>query len=293
MDDATAEYQILPPTLEITPTKSFFADGNGNYQTDAGEHAVIGEGSGVSMVINAANASAFPISHVVITEPGHRRPRPASGEVRRLVDPPDAPDRCSQRQRRHHLLLRLHDRRPTTPRPARRRSTSTRRRAVTSITVTYTGDPAVDGGKTIQPGSTAGLGVHGNLNDLVDGSDIRVRRRPRRHRQLRRRRRHRHAVSGRDRHGVRLGMRGASHRVGECRARVGPRTRRRAELPVHQPVVFTMTTTNNGNLPLVDLVVADPTTQADGTPPTPDINSVWYWASSSVPRCPRWRWPPV
>src|SRR5262249_24105871 len=74
---AGAQYQILPPTLTIEPTKSFFADGNGNYQTDAGEHAVIGEDSGVSMVIDATNASAFPISEIVITEPGPP-PTPAS-----------------------------------------------------------------------------------------------------------------------------------------------------------------------------------------------------------------------
>ncbi len=52
-DDATAQFQILPPTLNLDPSKSFFADGNGNYQTDGGEHAVIGENSGVSMVMNA------------------------------------------------------------------------------------------------------------------------------------------------------------------------------------------------------------------------------------------------
>ena len=61
--------QILPPIVDIAISKEFFADDNGNYQTDAGEHTVIGEGSGVSMVINAMNKSAFPIDQIVITEP--------------------------------------------------------------------------------------------------------------------------------------------------------------------------------------------------------------------------------
>ncbi len=53
-----------------------------------------------------------------------------------------------------------------------------------------------------------------------------------------------------------------------------------------------MTTTNNGNLPLINLVVADPPADASGNPPTPDANSVWYWGQFlGADVQPRRRWP--
>ena len=135
-----AQYQILPPTLNLTTSKSFFADENGNYQTDSGEHAVIGENSGVSMLINAQNTSAFPIAEIVITEPA---PPPPASEFDKFdadLDPAHLPGGSSNRQRRGHVRRRRpHDSKPTTRRPGRPRRPRHAPPRVTSITVTYSG----------------------------------------------------------------------------------------------------------------------------------------------------------
>ncbi len=277
-DDATAQYQILPPTLSITPTKSFFADTNGNYQTDPGEHAVIGEDSGVSMVINARNASAFPISEIVITEPATSTP---ASEFQKF-DPDSVRLTFPAGAANANVVVTYEGGATTTndyPAPGPGDIALHPPAAkVTSITVTYTGDPTVDSGNTIQPGATAGLGVHGNLNDLVDGSDVGSGG----------------TIAGIDNcadvdatgtpypggTGTAAGTACAQLPIEERNADTGGvKVPSQGTVPIDQMVVFTMTTTNNGNLPLLDLVVADPPTGADGTPPTPDINSVWYWGA--------------
>ena len=86
----TRSTRSCPPTLSLEPTKSFFPDANGNFQTDPGEHAVIGENSGVSMNMTARNTSAFPIAEIVVTEP---RPSERVRQVRRAR-------RCDSRSRR-------------------------------------------------------------------------------------------------------------------------------------------------------------------------------------------------
>ncbi len=275
-DTDQAQYQILPPTLEITPTKTFFADGNGNYQTDGGEHAVIGENSGVSMLINATNASAFPISEITIIEPGAEPPpnefQKFDASSIRLTFPAGAANA--------HVVITYDAGPPTVadyPAPGPTTIDVTPPPRVTSITVTYTGDPAVDGGNTIQPGATAGLGVHGNLNELVDGSDVGGGG----------------VVAGIDNcadvvaegtpypggTGTAVGTACASLPVEARNGDTGgTKVPSQGEVPADQAVLFTLTTTNNGNLPLIDLIVADPPTSTPGgAPPAADVNSVWYW----------------
>ena len=143
---------------------------------------------------------------------------------------------------------------------------------MTSVVVTYTGDPAVPGGATIDPGATAGVGIHGNLNDLVDASDVAGAG----------------VAAGVDNcagfTGSGGGIPGSTGAfAGTACAELpienrdagtsGSKTSSQTDVPIDQPVLFTMTTTNNGNLPLNNLVVADPQTGPDGRPPlTPAFN---------------------
>lgn len=264
-DDAGAEYQILPPTLILEPTKTFYPDENGNFQTDTGEHAVIGERSGVSMGIDATNASAFPIGEIVITEPGVAPPETEFDKVDatsiRLRFPTGAANA--------HVVVTYDDGSATeddypAPGPGSIDLGEPPPR-VTSVTVTYTGpDGDGDGNPdpTIEPGATAGVDVHGNLNDLVDESDV--------------------SGAGIDNcadfEGSGGGVPGTTGTfVGTACTQLpveardpgagGEKTASQTTIPPDQPVVFTMSTANNGNLPLYDVVVADPPLDADGTPP--------------------------
>ncbi|MFZ1491603.1 MAG: DUF5979 domain-containing protein, partial [Ilumatobacteraceae bacterium] len=273
-----APYQILPPTLSLVPSKSFFADANGNYQTNTGEHAVIGENSGVSMVMNARNTSAFPIAEIVITEPvaPHEFDKVDAASFR-LTFPTGAVNA--------RVVVTFRDNSSTTtdyapPGPLTVTLPSAGPRAA-SITVTYTGDPSVDAGATIAPNATAGLGVHGNLNDLVDESDI---------------------GSGSGTAGVDncAGFTGAGGGIpgstgafaGTACDDVGIEARNastggskdasQTEISVGQPIVFRMRTSNNGNLPLFNLVVSDPPVGPGGIPPLTTMFELGEFRSAGI-----------
>jgi uncharacterized repeat protein (TIGR01451 family) len=279
---ANAQYQILPPTLSLDISKSFIPDGNGNFSTDGGEHAVIGENSGASMIMDATNTSAFPIAEISITEPSPnvasefakfnatdiRLTFPAGAATANVVVTySDGTSTDTDYDAPGPGTVAIDDDPDTDPR-------------VTSITVTYSG-PDEDGDgepdPTIEPGTTAGLDVHGNLNDGVDASDL---------------------ASGVDNCANMTGSGGgvpgttgvfngnACNNLpieGRNANTGGTKTNSQNQIPVNQPIAFQMTTTNNGNLPLFDLVVADPPLEADGTPPTPDENSVFFWGQLTPP----------
>lgn len=286
----SAQYQILPPTLTIEPSKAFFPDENGNYTTNTGEHAVFGETSGVSMVLGATNASAFPISEIVITEPATSTPvsefEKFDPESIRLTFPAGAVNA--------NVVVTYADGASTTtdhPAPGPGDIALHPPDAkVTSIVVTYTGDPAVDGGNTIQSGATAALGVHGRLNEQVDESDI--------------------ATGGTaagidncvDVEGVGTpypGGTGTSTGTACAQLPIEPRrpdtsgTKIPSQLtvPADQPVLFTLTTANNGNLPLFDVVVSDPPVDDTGVPATPGSARCGTGVPSSAPTSnrPGWR----
>lgn len=276
-DDATAQFQILPPTLIIEPTKTFFPDENGNFSTNSGEHAVIGENSGVSMLIDAENASAFPIAEIVIIEPSpvaanefdkfnatsFQLTFPAgAANANVVVTYDDATSTETDYAPPGPGTVVIDDDAETPPR-------------VTSITVTYTGpdvDPA-DGepDPTIEPDAVAGLGVHGNLNDGVVATDLTdgVLNCAR------------FIGSG----GGVPGTTGTS--VGDVCATLpiedrngsagGDKTASQATIPPDQPIVFRLSTENNGNLSLFDVVVSDPPPNPDGTPPlTPTFENLRF-----------------
>lgn len=280
-DTDDAEFQILPPTLNLDPSKSFFADGDGNYQTDAGEHAVIGENSGVSMILNAQNTSAFPIAQITITEPVPPNEFDKFDATSlRLTFPAGAANA--------HVVVTYADASTTTNDYAPPGPTTvplgTPPPRVTSITVTYTGADTDGDGQpdpTIEPQATAGVGIHGNLNELVDTSDV---------------------ISA----GVAAGIDNCAGFTGsgggvpgttgtfsgtECDQLPvedrgadtdGSKTASQNQIPLDQPVRFRMTTTNNGNLPLFDLVVSDPPPNPDGTPPLTPVFEYGMFLDASV-----------
>lgn len=278
-DDAT--FQILPPTLSLDTSKTFFADANGNHQTDPGEHAVIGEPSGVSMDITAQNTSAFPIAEIVITEPA---PAPPSSELDKvditsiLLTFPSGAANANVVVTYDDATSTSTDHAPPGPTTIDLGDPPPR---VTSVTVTYTGpDDDGDGNPdaTIIPDATAGLGVHGNLNDQVDESDV-------------------GSLAGIDNCAAFTGSGGGipgstgSFAGTSCTqlpieerdaGTGGTKVPSQGQIPEDQPVVFDMTTTNNGNLPLIDLVVSDPVPNLDGSPPVTPVFEYGRFLSADV-----------
>jgi len=66
---ACATKTIWSPSITATGTKTWFADANGNFETNGGEYAVAGAQSGVSSRIRVSNTTPFPVSQIVVTEP--------------------------------------------------------------------------------------------------------------------------------------------------------------------------------------------------------------------------------
>jgi uncharacterized repeat protein (TIGR01451 family) len=272
-DSATAQYQILPPTLGLDISKSFFADGNGNYQTDSGEHAVIGENSGVSMLLNAKNTSAFPIAEIVITEPvAPNEFDKVNATSLRLTFPAGAANA--------HVVVTYSngttlDQNLAPPGPTTVDLGAPPPR-VASIVVTFSGT-----GATIEPGATAQVGIHGNLNGNVDASDIPGPG----------------TAAGVDNcagfTGSGGGIPGTTGQFSgngcaqlpvEARnaGTSGSKTSSQNEIPISQTVLFTMTTANNGNLPLLNLVVSDPPAGAGGVPPVTPVFQYGQFVNADV-----------
>jgi uncharacterized repeat protein (TIGR01451 family) len=270
---ASGEYQVLPPTLNIQPSKSFFADGNGNYSTDNGEHAVIGEGSGVSMNITAQNISAFPIAEIVIQEP--------SGDVPSEFDKVDADSirlTFPAGAANANVVVTYDDNTSTNtdypaPGPGDVALHPPAAR-VTSITVTYTGPDADGDGQpdpTIDAQATAGLGVHGNLNAGVDAGDVTDGVTNCAHIE----------GSGGGVPGTTGTFAGNTCATLSVEARNpatgGDKTASETTIAPGQPVAFRLSTSNTGNLPLSNVVVADPPLNPDGTPPlTPAFENLRF-----------------
>ncbi|MFZ4670228.1 MAG: isopeptide-forming domain-containing fimbrial protein, partial [Microthrixaceae bacterium] len=65
--DACATYVIQPGNATVGATKDIFADSNGDYAADG--NVVVGQNSGVSMKITATNNSPYAVPLMAITEP--------------------------------------------------------------------------------------------------------------------------------------------------------------------------------------------------------------------------------
>jgi uncharacterized repeat protein (TIGR01451 family) len=254
-------FDVLPDTVLVTAAKTYVADTNGSFTRDSGEYAVVGESSGVSATIGVRNDSAFPLRHVRITEPDAGSP---VSEFDKL-DVTKLRVRFPNGATEAHLVVTYADGSADlvqdltatgvvdVARPGTR---------PTGIEVLFTGVDA-EGQPSIAIGTTSYLDVHGNLNAAVTADD--------------------------------LGS-GTSPGVGNCAAfraqadvsnstgtasgsacaQLSVESRRyggsgvksvgQSQVPPGQPIPFSMTLTNNGNVALVDPVLYDPPVDADGEP---------------------------
>ncbi len=257
---ACKTYDILPDTLDLRPTKTFFPDTDGDFTQEAGEYAVLGQNSPVSAKVDVKNASSFPIAEISIVEPDAAAPQSEFGKFDtdkvRLRFPSGATGASLKVTYADGTTFSNDYTAGTTITVAK---AGTR---VTKVEVTYTGKTA-DGSPTIGAGATAGLDLAGTLNDSVTAADL---------------------------------PGGSSPGVGDCAAYAGSAGRTdgtgtasgtacatlaiqepsstsqgvksvgQTSVPPGQPIPFTLKVTNNGNLPLVAPVISDPRTGPDGKP---------------------------
>lgn len=259
--DACKSYDILPSTLNMAATKGFFPDTNGNFAQDSGEYAVLGEHSPVTAAINVTNNSAFPIKTITITEPG-------AGAVSEFdkLDASNVRVRFPQGATAADLTVSYADG-TTLTKSYNANAVEDIAKAGTSVTkieVTYTGTDA-GGNASIAIGATAGLDVHGTLNDKVTSADL----------------------PGGTSPGVDncAGFTASAGRVDgtgtaagtACKtlaiqlpnsSTTGVKNVGQTSVPAGQPIPFTLQMSNNGNKPLVTPVISDPRTGADGKPDT-------------------------
>ncbi|MFI7387192.1 DUF5979 domain-containing protein [Streptomyces sp. NPDC049813] len=167
---ACADHDILPNVASIAMSKKIFSDTDGDWAADG--TAVIGTKPGITATINSTNTSPFPVGEMTITEPSSS----AESEFdktdmtqARLRFPDGATDATLTVTCRDGTVLppKKFTAPPTTQTTALGCPGGG---PAESITVTYTGTDA-DGKGTIKQGATAGLDVHGKLNDTADAGD--------------------------------------------------------------------------------------------------------------------------
>lgn len=256
--DVCANKDVLPDTLMLNASKTFFPDTNHNFTRDNGEYAVVGQGSGVSAIVQAKNNSPFPISELTITEPAATTPAEFDkfdAESVRLTLPAGA---ASARLVRTYSNGDVHDDTYTANTTVTLAPAAGVR--LTAVTVTYAGR---DGGATIEAGSTAALGLTGRLNGLVTDADLPGGTSP-----------------GVDNCARVTGSAGRADGTGTATANAcntlavesprssgtGVKNVERSSIPAGEPIPFTLRYTNNGNLPLASAVITDPPTDASGRP---------------------------
>lgn len=257
-------FDVLPDTVVVTAAKSYVADTNGNFTRDSGEYAVVGENSPVSASISVRNSSAFPLRTIRISEPD---PGAAGNEFAKL-DVTKVRLRFPQGATEARLVVTYEDgsadlvQEPTATTTVDVARAGTR---VSGVEVVYTG--VVDGQPSIAQDATAYLDLHGLLNDAVTSTDLPNGSSP----GVVNCAAYRAQADTSDSTGTASGNACASLAVETRRyGGSGVKSVGQTEVPPGQPIPFTMTLTNNGNVPLVDAVLYDPPVDADGTPRAAD-----------------------
>ena len=256
---ACAPYDILPDTLVLTGSKTFFPDTNGNFKQDGGEYAVVGENSGVSGSVSVKNNSPFPIQTVTITEPD-----PESATEFNKIDLSSVRVKYPVGAAEALVTVTYEDGSAVTLPGSNGQVLDITKsgQRVASVSVTYKGADA-DGNPSIAPGSSAALDFHGNLDDLVTDDDL----------------------PGGTSPGIGncAGFAGSAGRpdgtgtaagnacktlsvVEPSTSTTGVKTVGQTSVPLGQPIPFSLKVLNNGNKPLVTPVVSDPRTGPDGLP---------------------------
>ncbi|MGL3805206.1 DUF5979 domain-containing protein [Paeniglutamicibacter sp. R2-26] len=274
--DACDDYSIFPNTLILDAQKKFYADSNGNFQTDNGEHAVIGQDSGVSIGLSVTNASDFPVKEIVIYEPGD----PASGPSefdkfdasKFKVTYPEGATSGTVVATMSDGTTRTFDvvdgevvDLPSDPR-------------VESLKLTFTGVDA-DGNPSIAPGATAGFDIHGNLNDKANEDDLSGGSSPQIQNCA-----HFTGDAGRT-NGTGTAANDACQSLeleGVDGQGTGSKDVGQISVPEGQPIPFNLNFTNNGNVPLNGVTITDPRFEADGTPMDPNPFDQLRITSASV-----------
>lgn len=258
---ACANYDILPDTLVLNGTKKFFPDTNGNWSQDTGEHAVLGENSPVSAMIDVTNKSPFPVKTITITEPDPN----ASNEFDKL-DVQKIRLRFPDGATSAKVTVSYADGTSTTRTYDANQTIDVAKdgTTVTKVEVVYTGEDE-NGKPTIKEGADAGLDLHGTLTDAVTEDDL----------------------PGGGSPGVRdcAGFTGDAGRTDgsgsasgtACQdlqiespntSGTGTKTVDQTSVPPGQPIPMHLTVTNNGNKPLVNPIVTDPPADGNGNPST-------------------------
>ncbi|WP_162602571.1 DUF5979 domain-containing protein [Nocardioides daejeonensis] len=262
-DPVHANYDILPDTVVIGTTKSFFADTDGNFNRENGEYAVVGHRSPVSAKVEVKNNSPFALQEIRIVEPD---PGTAGAEFDKL-DTKKVRLRLPSGATNARLVVTYDDGHVATTDHDTGTTVDVERPGtqVVKIEVVYTGKDA-DGKATIAVGATAGLDLHGNLTDDVTDADLPNGTSPGVVNAAGTSAKGQTTVNGT---GTAVGVGTATLQVERERITgEGVKTVGQGEIPADQPIPFTLRLRNNGNLPLVDPILSDPPVDADGKPRT-------------------------
>lgn len=258
-----ASYQILPDTVIVTGTKGFFADANGDWAHQNGEHAVVGEPSGVTATIDVKNGSPFPVEEITIIEPdpnGSSEMDKVDLETVRFRPPAGATAvTLTVGYSNGEPLVKTY----TVAELEAQGGIENIVRAgsdVTQVKVTYTGVDA-DGKPSIAENATAGLDLHGKLNDKVTQDDVTD------------------GVANCAAFSISDGREGGEEGQGSASGEAcksldielprttgeGVKTVGQTSVPEGQPIPFALTVKNNGNKAMTNPVITDPPMNADGT----------------------------
>ncbi|GAA4739923.1 hypothetical protein GCM10023350_25420 [Nocardioides endophyticus] len=260
-----ASYDVLPDTVLVTAQKTFVADTNGNFTRDTGEYAVVGEHAPVSATVAIRNNSAFPLRQIRITEPDAGAP---ASEFEKL-DTTKVRLRFPTGATTAHLVVTYADGSADLEQDLSASGTVDVARAgtrVSGIEVVYTGVDG-DGSPSIAIGSTSYLDLHGTLNDDVTVDDLPNGSSP----GVGNCAAYRAQADVSNSTGTTSGNACATLSVELHRASgSGVKTVGQSTVPPGQPIPFSLTLTNNGNVALVDPVLNDPPVDAGGEPRAAD-----------------------
>ncbi|WP_134768512.1 DUF5979 domain-containing protein [Nocardioides sp. 1609] len=254
-------YDVLPSTVLVDASKDYVADTDGDFSRENGEYAVVGEGSPVTATVRVQNKSAFPLQEIRVVEPDAGAP---TGEFAKL-DATLVRLRFPSGATSAHLVVSYADGSADLVTDRTAGATIDVARSGTRpsrIEVVYTG---VDGAgqPSIAIDATAYLDVHGTLNSSVTAQDLPNGSSP----GVVNCAQHSAKATTSNSTGTTSGSACKSLAVESPRSSgTGTKTVSQTQLPPGQPVDFGITLRNNGNVPLVDAVLSDPVTEADGTP---------------------------
>ncbi|MET0191074.1 MAG: DUF5979 domain-containing protein [Pseudonocardia sediminis] len=258
-------FDVLPDTVLVHATKTYVADTDGDFTRENGEYAVVGESSPVSATVAIRNDSAFPLRHVRITEPDAGAP---ASEFEKL-DVTRIRLRFPSGATTAHVVVTYADGSADLVQDLTATGVVDVARAgtrPTGIEVLYTGVDG-DGQPSIAIGATSYLDLHGTLNAGVTAADLASGSSP----GVGNCAAYRAQADVSDSTGTTSGNACATLSVEARRSGgSGVKTVGQTSVPPGQPIAFSLTVTNNGNVPLVDPVVSDPPVEADGTPRTAD-----------------------